>query len=533
MTRSIILILSLLMAPLRAQEPAKGVVEGTVVDEVTGEPVRRAWVQLTGQREGKMLDPVWVQPQADGRFLFQGLESGTTYYVMARKSGYVDRGETIKVQLAPAERKTGLVVKLTPQGIISGRIFDEDGDPVQGAQVEALQRRKVAGKFRGQAGMSSGTTNDRGEYRLAGLGAGEFYVSASYRDPATPRRAGAQAQVYATTYYPNGIDVNTAQVVTAQKGGDTAGIDLRLRKEAAFRVLVKVEGVSAELLRQTSINLMPRDPSGGFGRMGFPTRLVEPGLYELTGVRAGSWVVQAQVHQQGGAPLIGITPIEVASADVADVVVRVGEGQQITGSFVLEGTPVVKMNWKNHHVRLVPADGVSYFGVGSGQPLVTEDGAFTMRNSMPGRYLLDVQGPRPEKTYVASIKVGNEEYFGKELDLTGGAPGPIKVIYRNDAATVSGKLEGEAGGTPGQSGLAVLVPVEAHLRRMEYMAAASIKPDGSFVFAAVRPGEYLVCHMAGDHRALAEEGEPPKDSMEAAVRLKVERNGTHTVTLKR
>ena len=38
--------------------------------------------------------------------------------------------------------------------------------------------------------------------------------------------------------------------------------------------------------------------------------------------------------------------------------------------------------------------------------------------------------------------------------------------------------------------------------------------------------------MQGDHRTLAEEGEPPKESLDAAVRLKVEPNGTHTVTVK-
>ena len=163
---------------------------------------------------------------------------------------------------------------------------------------------------------------------------------------------------------------------------------------------------------------------------------------------------------------------------------------------------------------------------------MTEGGAFVLVNNMSAKYLIEVHGPQPEKTYLASIKVGNEEYLGRELDLTGGAPGPIKIIYRNDAAAVSGKFEGEVDAAPGKPGMAVLVPVEAHLRRLEYMAVAPIKPDGSFAFPQVRPGEYLVCHMVGDQGTLAEEGEPPKESMDAAVRLKVEPNGTHSVQLK-
>ena len=64
------------------------------------------------------------------------------------------------------------------------------------------------------------------------------------------------------------------------------------------------------------------------------------------------------------------------------------------------------------------------------------------------------------------------------------------------------------------------------------MSAVPVRPDGSFAFAPVRPGEYLACHLPGDYRTLAEEGEPPKESMESAVRLKVAPNGTHTVQLK-
>ncbi len=168
----------------------------------------------------------------------------------------------------------------------------------------------------------------------------------------------------------------------------------------------------------------------------------------------------------------------------------------------------MKMSWQNFNLRLVQSDGMSF---GAGRPTVSEDGAFSLRNSMPGKYLLEVRGPQPERTYLASIRIGDAEYLGKEIDLTSGAPGPIKVIYRNDGARVSGRMEGAAG----PAGMAVLVPVEPHLRRREQMPAAPIRPDGPFVIGpAVRPGEYLVCHILGSYQTLAEEGEPPKEAME-------------------
>ena len=201
--RSLVLLAGVLIASqLSGQDVPKGVIEGTVVDEVTGEPVRRAGVMLNGQRTSNAGESLVVQTQADGRFHFEGLEPGS-FYLVARKSGYVDsgmRGRMTPIQLTSAEKKTGITIKLTPQGIIAGRIFDEEGDPVQGAHVQIYQRRKVEGKLRWQS-ANGGATNDRGEYRIAGLTAGEYAVSAIYQDPMTQMGPNPQSriQVYVTT----------------------------------------------------------------------------------------------------------------------------------------------------------------------------------------------------------------------------------------------------------------------------------------------------------------------------------------------
>ncbi len=525
-------VLLLICCAAPAQEPQKGSIEGIVVDEVTGEPVRRAGVVLSSQRATKPMEPVVVTTQADGRFRFDGLEPGG-YFVRAERAGYLDadsRNGVAQLQLAPGGEKTGLTIKLTPQGVLSGRVFDEEGDPVEGANIQLLQRRKVAGKLKWRR-VAGSTTNDRGEYRFTKLSTGEFSVSATHTDPMDRIRSRTQAlsQIYPPTYYPNGADLNSAQAVTVQKGRETAGIDLRLRREAAFRVRVRVEGVSAEMLQQTTVSLMPRDASDGDGGRSFRTIRLAPGVYEFPGVLSGSWMVYAQTSPQTAERFVGATPVVVTTADLTDVVVHMGAAPLLTGRFVFEGTPAAKVNWKGFNVALATEEGYSY---SPERAAVTEDGAFTLRYFPPGRYRIEVFGPSPAKAYVASIVVGTEDFYGKEIDLTNGQPGPVKIVYRQGAASVTGRVEGDLGATLGELGLAVLVPAEAHLRRPERMISEAVRLDGSFTFGHVRPGEYLACHMAGDHRTLADEGEPPKESMERAVRLRVEPNGTHTVTLK-
>lgn len=69
-----LLIVVLIASQLPGQDSAKGTVEGTVVDELTGKPVRRANVELSGQRADK---PPRVRPLSDeGRWQFPVCRSG-------------------------------------------------------------------------------------------------------------------------------------------------------------------------------------------------------------------------------------------------------------------------------------------------------------------------------------------------------------------------------------------------------------------------------------------------------------------------
>ena len=54
-------------------------------------------------------------------------------------------------------------------GILTGRVLDEDGDPMANVEVNVLRRK-------GSAFESSGSahTNDLGEYRIGGLLAGKY-----------------------------------------------------------------------------------------------------------------------------------------------------------------------------------------------------------------------------------------------------------------------------------------------------------------------------------------------------------------------
>ena len=74
---------------------------------------------------------------------------------------------------------------LIPRGsVISGRMLDEFGDPVTDAMVSAMRSVWSNGRRRLQPAGRMAMTNDLGQFRIYGLPAGDYYVSAALRDTA-------------------------------------------------------------------------------------------------------------------------------------------------------------------------------------------------------------------------------------------------------------------------------------------------------------------------------------------------------------
>ena len=102
------------------------------------------------------------------------------YFVSAQRNGYIYvPGKPPNVTVKPGEI-AALTVELAPQAVISGRIFDENGDPVQHVEVEALP--SGAAEIRARAPMNA-RSDERGQFRLIGA-PGKYYCR--------PRRTGSR-----------------------------------------------------------------------------------------------------------------------------------------------------------------------------------------------------------------------------------------------------------------------------------------------------------------------------------------------------
>ncbi|MEI9974593.1 MAG: carboxypeptidase regulatory-like domain-containing protein [Ignavibacteriota bacterium] len=155
MRSAALLLLLVLTAPAQTDKPKElSRIEGRVVSVVTGEPVGKAAVTLVYLSSAPGPDD-WLRnystvSDGKGTFTIADLAPGK-YRLQAKRNGFLDleygahgsqtTGTVFDLE-APDQLKD-IELRLTPYGVLTGRIVDTDGDPVPYAHVEILKSHYV------------------------------------------------------------------------------------------------------------------------------------------------------------------------------------------------------------------------------------------------------------------------------------------------------------------------------------------------------------------------------------------------------
>jgi hypothetical protein len=195
---SLLFLLPALLAGQQApvvQDRDKASLEGQVLNAATGEPLRKARLTLRmnvaqtqtvrQQQTAGTTATITVVSDAAGKFLFPNLDPGD-YQLAARRDGFMNTqlgntGGNKKAEpivLTRGDSKTGFTVKMTPFGALTGRLTDEDGDPIQAQHVALLTYQYTT---RGRELIESphtAATDDLGEYRIYNVPPGKYFLKA-------------------------------------------------------------------------------------------------------------------------------------------------------------------------------------------------------------------------------------------------------------------------------------------------------------------------------------------------------------------
>jgi hypothetical protein len=522
--------------PCLAQTPDGARVEGVVVDMVSGAPVRRAVVQLrsSGSSQTSVESPEYAEfTGPDGTFRFDRLPPGS-YALSYSRTGYlqprISTGySSTAIRATAGETVKGLRYGLIPQSVVSGRVVDEEGDPVEGVQVSLLAFRYAGGMRRLTRLSETGTTNDRGEYRIARLAAGKYFLQAS-PERLTPgpaliaaaRTPGAPLATYASTFYPGAIDSAQALRVDLHAGQELSGIDIALQRTTMIRVAGRLIGADGAPMPHASLMLISAQSRL---QTGFGASADETGNFVLNNVRSGSYILHAFSADNQSLSV----PLEAGSTDIAGFVVRASPAVSLRGSVTVEDA-MRSLNLTSVSINLRSAD----TGATLAMARPAADGTFSLENVSPGRYLADVL-PGGSGGYVQSITVGGEEVRGRDFDVSAASEG-LRIVLRTDSATLNGTVDtqheaavhDERQGHPS----VIVIPADARLRGVDIVTPARISSNGSFAIAGLRPGEYLAMAFEDIDESQLQDPEFLAVLEPLARSLQLAPGETQTVTLK-
>ena len=313
--------------------------EGRVVSSTTGAPLAKATVTLSSGKDKRYL----AVSARDGTFLFEDIGPGD-YSVTVERVGYL-AGDALEVSVTAGERTKDVEVKLAPQGVISGRVLDEDGDPVPGAQV-VCYRWLGAGAKKHVVDSTSKEVDEEANFTFTGLKAGHYYVFADF-----PRAQGGAAvkEAFAATYYLNAADATGATPLHLATGTQLRNIDIHLRKAPVVRVRGKI--VNAGAGQPWQVALKPKH-SDEFGTGSQSTR-VKDGVFEFAAVEPGSYIVETNPNlfnwdMKTGethittASLFGRRAVEVAGRNIDDLGLSLEPMIEISGKICMDGVKPAK-----------------------------------------------------------------------------------------------------------------------------------------------------------------------------------------------
>src|ERR1035437_1318337 len=415
---------------------------GSVVNSVTGESVGHALVRIDGSSQRT------VFADGEGHFQIEGLTAGMVT-VSGQKPGYFSpqelRGRADN-GLVTVGTTDSVVLKLTPQSAISGRVTDTTGQPIEHMPVRLTAKPLREGRKHWEPRGQQQTDED-GRYRFANLMPGTYYLATGPSSDDTRLLAGTERPKtgYASMYYPGVPDLASASPIQLAPG-QHAEAEFSMSAGPVYHVTGTVAGYPPH----QGVGVMFLSQSGD--DLSLPARFnMETGGFDVDSVPPGGYVVKAFSRADPDRPLRAEARLNVAAnvenlhlvlgpAMSIPLVVRMearASSNQGTGTGGTQDPPPVS-------VRLIPSDPTtpeSYSTVVRGN-----QGAYSvvLQNVDPGKYSVDLM---PQGAwYVQSAQYGQTSLLYDDLSIaSAGQSYPMEIVLRDDGATLTGSVKSPDG----------------------------------------------------------------------------------------
>jgi carboxypeptidase family protein len=483
---------------------------GTVINSVTGEPVRRAAVQVSGQNGSVALT------DAGGHFFLEGLAEGNAF-LTAMKPGFYEDESSHATAARVGKDAPDVVLKLTPWAVITGHVTTKDEQPLEGFHIRLLAKQNVGGHLTWADQANQAVTNEDGEFRVVGLQPGTYYIAVDQSTGTTLSQKGipnAREQTFAKIFYPGVSDLSSATPIEIAPGQEVEA-DFTVSPEPIFAVSGSLTGPSnaitglmfarkagddADFTQNADLQdgkFRVKLPAGTYsvgGTSGEGVELTTPEATVL--IRSDAADLHIPLH-----PALTI-PVEIEKEQGSAASERSVPVQGGLSGLLLQLVPLSQTRRGNNFWR--------------GQP-------GGIPNVAPGTYRLEIT--TAGEWWVKSAQSGDVDLLSDDLTVVEGEqPAPIKVTLRDGAGMVSGTV------TPaGDPGRVLVLLVESHGARNIIHAATAMQ--GNFAIAGVSPGDYAILALDEGDRLEYANPDVLNPYLSDADHVSVRPHGTLTINL--
>jgi hypothetical protein len=490
-----------------AQPAGRGVISGTVIEAVSGDPVRKATVTVTWQGTPRS----WATMRTDGsgRFAFGSLPPGK-YALHADKQGMgtanYGAGSVRElgdfITLADGEIHGDIKLRFLRSSTIAGRVVDADGDPVPGANVTMLRQGRTLGE-KALVNYMAASTNDRGEYRISDAAPGEYFLRCN---PNNARFGPAQPMVVGQ-YYGGSRESKDAVPIHLRGGEALTGIDFHLTTERPATITGRVTGVPAieppvEVTNSgpvdngrivmngrrafrnngdvVSINITP----AGDEQIFWGNSVIAPApdyRFEMPDNPPGRYRVQASIHVKEKAYFA--TQVVDIGEGSTDIILAMAPAIEVKGHLQIEGPGKHPLEGFNVALTSPGTRRESH------NAAVKKDGSFSIEQVPPGEWLMNFN-PNQAAMFEKSVMLGDKDYLYKRIEIPAGSDAPLNIVLSSNVATVEGTVD--TGGVDAKRAGILLEPVgKLHeLARFYYQVLAD--ESGKFKLSRIAPGRYKI-----------------------------------------
>jgi len=512
---SFLLLTTVVSAQPAASRSAKCTVEGQVVQQASGLPIRKVDVRLfsVGEYQESEDSKYTAVTDAEGRFKIEGVKPDR-YRLAFQHAGFIDvekrrHGSGMLLSLEPGHDLTNLLFHMAPGAIIMGKVTDVDGDPVPNVDVDAIPYPTT---LQGPKGFG-GRTNEIGEYRIGSLPSNHYLLVAQPirqlgRAVETAKTVEKNAPVYGTTYYPGTTDKSQAVPLEIHAGDETpANITLGLVRFFHLRGLVT--NLPAGFTSGAGIILHPLDEDSMADIRTWP--LEKDGGFEVRGVLPGSY---AALIVSGGykdlRAMRGEPTVQVTNADVEGLRISAQPNGQVRGQLHIENGQ--KTDWSQIEVQLysghrrdlvgsLSSSGnefeALYWDEGPVRGEVKTNGSFEIKDIPADTYRLRISPTKALQNYfVKSVNLGGKEVIDSGFGV-GGTSYPLEIVVSANGATIEGVALDEKD-KPASDVRVICLPDARHRERQDLYRAVSTDYRGRFSLYGLNPGEYHVFTLDED-----------------------------------